>query len=270
MAFSTRTYWPQLLMRTTLMFAIAAAYAIAVATRVKDEAVKSFVTKAASKWGVAGTVLGVILSVLYVKTLPAGAHDLVGSLVTPGLKAGMVLAAGLLILYFLFAAMKPARVKLIPAIVAIIVVFVGIRSAERAREIVKKPFIIPQYMYSNQIIGKDIPAKGVRTEMVTINEKGILRVAPFVPEGLREVRNDNAMEAGRMVALIECSSCHAFGASGLRPMTQMVRQAGLKDVSSATAFVDSLGDYPYMPPFAGTLAEKKALATYLDSFNTRM
>jgi mono/diheme cytochrome c family protein len=265
--FFNQTYWPQLLMRTTLMFANAAAYAIAVATRVKDEAVKSFVTRAASKWGAAGTALGAVLSILYVKTLPTGARDLLGSLVTPGLKAGMVLAAGLLILYFLFTALKPAKVKLFPAILAVMLVFVGIWSAERARETVKKPFIIPQYMYSNQIIGKDMPAKGVRAETVTINEKGILKVAPFVPEGLREAGDGNAMEAGRMVALIECSSCHALGASGLRPMRQMVRQAGLKDVSGAADFVDSLGGYPYMPPFAGTSPEKKALATYLVSFN---
>ena len=31
-----------------------------------------------------------------------------------------------------------------------------------------------------------MPAKGVNSEMVAINEKGILRVAPFVPEGLRK------------------------------------------------------------------------------------
>ena len=158
--FFNQTYWPQILMRTTLMFAIAAAYAVAVATRVKDQRVKSFVTRTASKWGVTGVVLGVILSALYVKTLPTDAHALLSTLVAPSLKAGMVLAAGLLILYFLFAAVKPAKVRLFPAIVAVIVVFVGIWSTERAREIVKKPFIIPQYMYSNQISGRTCPRKG--------------------------------------------------------------------------------------------------------------
>ena len=52
--FFNQTYWPQLLMRTALMFSIGAAYAIAVASRVKNEDVKRFVVKAASVWGLQG------------------------------------------------------------------------------------------------------------------------------------------------------------------------------------------------------------------------
>jgi mono/diheme cytochrome c family protein len=132
---------------------------------------------------------------------------------------------------------------------------------------IRKPYIIPQYMYSNQIIVKDVPAKGVRAEVAMINEKGILKVAPFVPDGLREINEGNQMQAGRMIALIECSSCHTLNEKGLRAMPQMIRRLGFKEAEAAEGFLDAMGIYPYKPSFVGTSAEKKALATYLVSLN---
>ncbi len=265
--FFNQTYWSQLLMRTTLMFGIAAAYAIAVATRIKNGDVRSFIIKTASRWGITGMILGVILLFWYLKTLPSGSQELIGLLTPKSLKTGMIAAMGLMVLYFLYAGVKPFRIKLLPAIVAIAVVFGGIWSAERIREMIRKPYIIPQYMYSNRIIANDIPAKGVRAERAMIDEKGILKVSPFVPEGLREVKEGNMLEAGRLIALIECSSCHTLNEKGLRPMPQRVRRLGFKEVEVAEGFLHALEGFPYMPPFQGTAAEKKALAAYLVSLN---
>jgi cytochrome bd-type quinol oxidase subunit 1 len=266
--FFNETYWPQLLMRTTLMFAIAAAYAIAVATRLQNEEVRKTVIKAASRWGVAGTVLGTVLSFWYLRTLPSAAAELGASFIPITFKAAIVLSAGLVALYFLFAALKPQTIKLVPALIAILVVFGGIISAETVRETVRKPYIIPQYMYSNQIIGKDIPSKSVKSEVPMINEKGILKTAPFVPARLRDAKDSGTVkDAGEMIALIECSACHAFFDGGTRPIIQMVRRLELKDIESAEALLDGLDGYPHMPPFAGTESEKKALAAYLVSLN---
>jgi len=265
--FFNQTYWPQLLMRSTLMFAIAGAYAIAVATRMKNSEAKRFVTRAAAAWGMGGVLVGSILLYWYVRTLPTGPAGLATTLVSGSTKAGMGIAAALVFLYFLFTAAKPSAVRLSVAIVALFVVFGGIWSIERARETARKPYIIPLYMYSNQIIGKDIPSKGVKAEIVQVSEKGILNVSPFVPKDLREVTEANIMEAGRLIALIECSSCHTLSAWGLRPMRRMAQRAGLKDVQTAEDLLDGLDGYPYMPPFAGTGPEKRALATYLASLN---
>jgi hypothetical protein len=119
---------------------------------------------------------------------------------------------------------------------------------------IRKPYIIPQYMYSNQIIVKDVPAKGVRAEIAMINEKGILKVAPFVPDGLREINAGNQMQAGRMIARIECLSCHTLNETGLRPLSQMVRRLEFKphveaagEIQEIMGFIDGLGGYPYMP-----------------------
>jgi len=273
--FFNQTYWPQLLMRTTLMFAVAAAYAILVASRLKDESVKRTAAAAASRWGMAGLVLGGLFFVLYLKTLPADARGLVGTVMVPaGLKAGMAVFALLLFLYFAYVSARPLQARLVPALLAVVVLFGGIWSTERMREMIRKPYIIPQYMYSNQIIGRDIPAEGVASEVSAINEKGILKTAAFVPEGLREVDESNLVEAGRMVALIECSSCHVMGERGLRPMPQMIRRLEFRphaeaetEIREIEGFIDVLGAYPFMAPFVGTPGEKTALAAYLHSIS---
>jgi mono/diheme cytochrome c family protein len=132
---------------------------------------------------------------------------------------------------------------------------------------VRKPYVISSYMYSNQTIGKEIAPKGVKAEIERINEKGILRVSPFVPEGLREITDRNRLQAGRMIALIECSSCHVLDQSGLRPLPQMVKKLNLTNAEVAGNVLTALGGFPYMPPFAGTEAEKAALAAFLVSLN---
>ena len=266
--FFNQTYWSQLLMRTTLMFGIAAAYAIAVATRIKNGNVRSFITKTASRWGVVALVLGVVLFFWYLKTLPDEVQRLTSMGIIPeSLKGGILISLIFLILYFLYSNIKPLTIKLIPAVLAIFVLFGGIWSAERIREIIRKPYIIPQYMYSNQMIGNDIPKKGVRAETALINEKGILKISPFVPEDLREVKEGNRLKAGRLIALMECSSCHTLNEKGLRPIPERIKKLDFKEVEVAEDFLDTLGDFPYMPPFFGTKEEKRALATYLVSFN---
>ena len=178
--------------------------------------------------GIAGLIIGSAVFFWYLKTLPEVSRGLIDILATPGLKRGIFFSLSLLILYFIYANIKPLSIRLIPAIVAIAVLFIGIWSTERIRELIRKPYIIPGYMYSNQIIGKDIPAKGVSAETKIINEKGILKVSPFVPEGLRDINETNLLQTGKMIALRECLSCHVLNEKGLRPMPQMVKKAWYK------------------------------------------
>ncbi len=265
--FFNPTYWPQLFMRTSMMFGIGAAYAIIAASRLRNADVRKLVVKTASLWGTCGLLLGGVFVLWYLKALPAEAHDLIGSLVPQGLKIGLAVSFGLVLLYFIFACLRPLSLRALPAVLAIAVLFVGIWSAERTREMLRKPYVISHYMYSNQIIAKDLPAKGVAAEADLINEKGILTVDPFVPEDLRQINDKNILQAGKMVALIECSSCHALEESGLRPLPQMVKRLNLNEAGVAEGLLSGLEGFPYMPPFHGTAAEKRALAEYLVSLN---
>ncbi len=261
--FFNQTYWTQFLTRTAFMFSIAAAYAIAVATRLENKEVRAYITRTASKWGIAGLIVGCVFFVLYLKTLPEANRLLISALVTQGIKTTLLISLVLVFLYFIFASVKPLSIRLVPAIVAIFVIFAGIWSAERARELLRKPYIIPQYMYSNQIIGHNIPAKGVLAETERMNEKGFLKSVPFVPEGLREIRDNNLVEAGRLLALYQCSACHTLNDRGLNPLPRVVKKLGFDQVEVAEGFLEALEGHPYIPPFVGTPEERKALAHYL-------
>ncbi|BCB96517.1 hypothetical protein JZK55_14390 [Dissulfurispira thermophila] len=265
--FFNKTYWPQLFMRTSLMFCIGAVYAIIAASRLKDDGTRRLAVRTASRWGVLGLVAGSIISLWYFKMLPDNSHTILEMVVPKGLKNGMIISVGIMMIYFMYAHIRPLTIKTVPAIIAVVILFVGIWSAERTREILRKPYVISSYMYSNQIISSDVKAKGVKADAAIINEKGILKVIPFVPEGLREVNESNLLHAGKIIALIECSQCHVLEDKGLRPLPQMAKKMGFKDIESAEGFLDALTGFPYMPPFHGTSLEKKALAAYLVSLS---
>lgn len=264
--FFNQTYWFQLLVRTAFMFAVAAVYAIAVGSTLKNEGAKKFIVKSASKWGIAGLIATAILFFLYLKTLPKEAKGLF-SAVPKGVVFSLIISFALVLLYFLYSILRPLSLKLVPAVLFILVLFIGIFSAERGREILRKPYVIPKYMYSNQIIATSIPSKGVKDEVSLTNEKGILNVSPFVPASLRNINEENQIEAGRLIALLQCSYCHTLNKKGLRPLPKMLKRSRLNSEQDAIDLLDTLDAFPYMPPFLGTEEEKKALAKYLISIN---
>lgn len=263
--FFNQSYWYQLLIRTAFMFSIGAVFAITVATKISNSEVKRFVMKTSAKWGISSIILSCIIAFLYIRVLPDSAKELLKTIVHGHLKMSILISLSGMTLYFIYVWMRPDTIKLIPAIIAIFVLFGSIWSGERIREIIRKPYVISQYMYSNQIIGHNIPAKGVVSEDSVLNQKGILKTIPFIPEGLREVTENNLLQAGKILALIECSSCHTLQPKGLRPLSEMAKRMSLNDISAAEDFLDIIGNWQYMPPFYGTEEEAHALAAYLVS-----
>ncbi|MCL4477985.1 MAG: cytochrome ubiquinol oxidase subunit I [Deltaproteobacteria bacterium] len=266
--FFNPTYVPQLLMRTSFMFAVAALYAIVVAATLKNKEVKSFIIRRASIWGIAGTLLGSLFFIWYYKALPHAAKEiadmtpLIPKLI-PHIVVGSLIV---LMLWFIFTLIKPHWAKLVPGIIAILILLTGIFSAESMRERIRKPYVIDHYMYSNQIISNDIPSKRVKSEIPEINSQGILHYSYFVPAGLQNINDINMQQAGEVIARIECSACHTLQVHGwLRPLPEMVKKARLNNVDDAEAIIGFLNAFPYMPKFAGTDMEKKALAVYLVS-----
>lgn len=265
--FFNETYWPQLVLRTTGMFAVGGAYALAVASRSASERARLDVTRAACVLGLAGAALGALAFWWYAKSLPDALSANLENFLTPGLRAGMLWPSVLLAALFALGAAKPGTLRGWAGWAALVLSFTGIWSFERAREMIRKPFVIPNYMYSNQLIGFDLPSKGVKSELDRLNEKGVLASAPFVPDDLRLVTPENRLQAGRLVALIECSACHTLQEKGLRPLPERIRRLDAKGPDDVVPVIESLGGFPYMPPFAGNDAEKRALAEYLLSIS---
>ena len=121
-------------------------------------------------------------------------------------------------------------------------------------------------VYGNQLVGRDVPALGIRSELPLMAEKGVLATHPFMPEHLRKVTPENEVEAGRALALTLCSNCHSLTSTGMRPLERFfpadADRAFLADYLGAGLY---RGHSVYMPPVPLPEAERGALAAYIES-----
>ena len=264
--FFNQTYWPQLFTRTALMFVIGGLFGLVVAPFVTSSTARETVTRTAAKWVIGGAVFTAIFCTWYFFRIPQSARELIIS-GYPYLKTMGFVAIGALTLVTLFALVwalpKPLTLNAVASIVMVVILFAGIGGFESIREIVRRPYLISHYMYSNQIIGNDMPAKGVKAEAPLINEEGFLKFAKFVPQNLRQINKENFVDAGRVIAKYQCLSCHTFVPDGRLSLPKLLAGFGVESPDDAADLLDSLGDYPYMPPFFGTPVEKRATAAYL-------
>jgi mono/diheme cytochrome c family protein len=132
-------------------------------------------------------------------------------------------------------------------------------SFEFVREAIRKPYVIGNYLYGNSLYAAAMPGDGGFT-VEKINDAGVLKTAKWVEQ--RELTKDNQVAIGREIFRLECTSCHTTDAyRGVRKYLAL-RQW---DLNTTQAMLPSLDQFHngVMPPFAGTDAEREALATYL-------
>ncbi len=261
--FFNDTYWPQLFMRTSFMFAIAGSYAAIVAGSMKSETGEE-IKKLAGKWGLAGMLAGALCLGWYVLKMPAEAKAVIGSLkfVKTMLYMGGFTAI-VMVLYFVLLALGKGRF-VTPAVgVAMMgVLFLAISGGETAREVSRRPYLIPGYMYSNQIIARDLPAKGIKSEVEKMNREGFLTSYAFLPESVKTVNESNYLLAGEAVTKLQCVACHTIPEGGRNSLAAAYKRVA-KDADEIFDHLDTLGDYKYMPPFVGTDVERRAAAAYI-------
>ncbi|MFZ4726903.1 MAG: c-type cytochrome [Paludibacter sp.] len=125
---------------------------------------------------------------------------------------------------------------------------------ERAREFVRKPFIIKNYMYANGYKVEDYPL---------LLKDGILKHADFV--STKVITPDNKVEAGKNVFMLACAQCHTI--NGMNSTTANYnRMYGANkpwDRDAMHQYIRSMHNArTYMPPFPGNEEEIDALVTY--------
>ena len=146
------------------------------------------------------------------------------------------------------------------ALAILLLALIATGSGEYAREMLRKPYVIGRWMYSN----------GVRVPYVArINAEGYLAHSNWVWNG---TGNDSAAtpssySRGEAIFRGECGSCHTL--NGYRPLAQLL--AG-RDRANIASFIQMLHenkpDSPYrrfMPPMTGTKQDVDDLANYLNA-----
>lgn len=125
---------------------------------------------------------------------------------------------------------------------------------ERAREFMRKPWIIGNYMYSN----------GIRHEELRfLQSEGILTHATYVKH--RTITPENQLDAGRDVFMITCSRCHSTtGINGVVEKFTRMYGPGEWQPTTLVGFLGTMHQTStFMPPFPGNQSEKEALVAYI-------
>ena len=229
-----------------------------------------FGVKTLSIGGLAGVMLGGSPSG-YPPAIIAARCVLVGSVFT--LLVTLVIAVG-----------RPRSYGLGSATVALIFAFVAMGGGEWVREDLRKPYVIGNYMFVNGVrvspawaAGEAGPARPAdRFELASVRRTGILQSSLWprlAPARAGEDALQRLEAEGQEVFRLTCSQCHSTdGYLAIRPLVAGRQQDALATMigrfaSGDEAPRDRAALWTWrgrrMPPFAGTDAERDALAAHL-------
>ncbi|MBU1216032.1 c-type cytochrome [bacterium] len=213
-----------------------------------------------------GGFVTVFFFMWYINTLPANAQALL-EMAKDSIIMNRIILAILFSLYFFVAIIKPQWINRTIAITMMFVIgIVGVWPGEKLRETMRKPWVAGQYMYSNQIIGRDVPGKEIKSEVELIAAKGLLTVNPWIPDHLRTITPENKLEVGKLLTRIACSNCHSLEKDGLyRPLIKLAGPMGEEGIREYMKNVIGTGSSPYMPKIALPDEEYDAIAAYIAS-----
>lgn len=256
------TYWPSLVLRTLICFALAGVWAMVTASRIdgfKNLKLKTEVIRWSTRWLAPAFVLAPLAFVWYLSSIPEssrqimqfGVHTIGSGMFTQVTRAALVgtmASATILAVIYLLAWRNPRDFGLGHACAILFLALAATGATEHAREMIRKPYTIGQYLYSN----------GVRRPAVAkYNSAGFLASA---------VWTDSGMSEGELMFRGECMNCHTV--DGYRSMRKLLQG---RDRHSIDNLLQMLHDQPkdspyrtYMPPLVGTPAEIESLAGFLN------
>jgi cytochrome d ubiquinol oxidase subunit I len=254
------TFWPSLVLRTLTCFALAGVWALATASRIDGftkPVLKAEVIRWSARWLMPSFLLVPVALAWYLFVIPENSRLLlqlgVGTIGTgmftqvarAALVTTMSSATILAVVYFL-AWKNPKDFGMGHAVAVVFLALAATGATEHAREMIRKPYTIGQYMYSN----------GIRkSEVAHLNQVGF-NTGSIWTSG----------SAGELMFRGQCNNCHTLdGYRAIRPLLHG------RDRGAIVKLLAMLHDPPanspyknYMPPLVGTPDEIGALAGYLD------
>lgn len=259
----------QLMIRTSFMFTMTAVVGGIVAAGLKDETFKKWLLRRLAVVGAISAIVGISLYPWYMNTLPEIAHLVAENRMPDYFTPSILIVLGAMLAYFAATFIKPRFVTATVAGIATVAILVlGLWPGETIRESVRKPYIAGQYIYSNQVIGHDVPGMGVSSEIPTLEKVGFTKAHIFWPESQREITRDNAAEVGRTLAVTACSNCHSLSDSGIRPLKNYFpEKPEVEGIKTYLLGALSTGNTMYMPKIPLKEAEAEALAVFIASLN---
>lgn len=261
--FFNPTYFPSLAFRFVISLALAGIYALITASVQKDRELKARIVRWSALWIVPSLVALVPLGWWYIRDIPKEIWASARGPMPTGTHFAF-LAAALLIVTFaltLLTLIRPARLHLAFSLLVALVALGTMGSFEFVREAIRKPYVIGNYLYANSIYANPIPGDG-GVSIDAIDSAGVLASAKWVQN--HALTADNQIAAGREIFRVECQSCHTIDSYRSVKKYIALRQWDQNRVQAMIGSLDMMHN-GVMPPFAGTDAERAALASFLSS-----
>lgn len=240
--FFNPTYWPSTLFRTCIALIMAGLFATLSVAKEKDITLKTRIMRRNGLFILVPLVLAVPLGWWHYNALP----DSIISSILPGtvpmiaLQVMMLFAGLLFILTVLSNIIFPRHTGYVSAAVLMLCGLLAMGGFEWSREALRKPYIIYDFLYSNNLIVTDEGDLPAENELIIDYTTG---------------------DRGRDVYLSQCRSCHTLnGYKALAPKLAGVEQEHIQNIIPRLQYY--IGK---MPPFAGNEEDAAALASYLKS-----
>ncbi|MCC6491336.1 MAG: cytochrome ubiquinol oxidase subunit I [Candidatus Hydrogenedentes bacterium] len=294
-AFFNPTYWPSLGLRTLVCVSLAGVWALVTASRIDgfdEPALKTSIIRWSSKWLVPAFILMPVFFLWYLHMVPFEQRGLIKlgiatigqgvfTQVTRATLVTIMSSATIAIIVYFLAFRNPRDFTFGHALAVLFLALAATASTEQAREMLRKPYVVGQHMYSN----------GVRknTDVARFNKEGYLthsvwateedraawaRIdAQKTPEGkpvfaaqLPDADREIQLKRGELITRGQCMACHTT--DGYRSLKRLLQDRDREAIGNVLQMLHEYKDdspyRAYMPPLVGTNAEITALGDYLD------
>jgi len=249
--FFNPNYIPSLIFRTSIAVIIAGIFGLVTAAYKKDEDLRRRIFAYCAKWMYFPLIVLAVSGFFYYSTISNESYNNV-FFFNPESRFFQQLIIDASILLFglgLFTLIKfNCRLQKPIIFIMVAITFAWMGGYEYLREIARKPYVIYNTMYSN----------GIRpSEISSISEAGFLTTAKWT--SISELSDDNIIEAGEEIFKFQCHSCHTI--DNYNGVADKVERFTLRGIEAQLTGMGKVNTY--MPPFAGSEAEKHALASFL-------
>lgn len=254
-AFFNPTMLPSLIMRTAVSLALAGLYALLTSSNLKNEDLRKLMVKYSAKWLIVPFFILPLGGLWYVSVIPEMAFDIISG-GAPAVTLFAVASVFFSILIFGFAYFLPYRhPERFPVALSALFLLMGLTVtavSEWVREAIRKPYIIYDYMYSNNVL---------KVNEENVKQTGVLASAKWT---IIDTKTEtDTLKIGEQVFKLQCQSCHTVeGYNGVKILVKGWQEpfidAQLQHLNQLKGF---------MPPFMGSEMERKALAKWLYELN---
>jgi cytochrome d ubiquinol oxidase subunit I len=294
-SFFNPAFWPALFIRLFIMFALAGIYALLTASTIKGaDDVKHELLRYSAKWMLPGLIAGPLFVVWYLFTLPPSTQQVIisglsaigegnFSLMAKVIFLAIVCATSLIGMVIVGPFLNPKGFNTTFALILLASGFGFMFTEEWSREMMRKPYVIYNYMYSN----------GLRKNQIAeVNAEGFFKNHAWARAESQTLAKDDAIGRGKLMFRYQCMSCHTATGNGYRSMARLLGERDENAIQNLVTLMkdnhvlvpeevtDADGNKTivkkaktpyngYMPPVVGHQDELDALSKYLVSISKK-